>query len=194
MVQWQNGTLQPLWKNNEGIINAYTRHKIDLVNPTPEMISIEDIAHALSNICRFGGHTGEFYSVAQHSILVWALCGNEYTPEIVTRKKIALLHDAPEAYLGDVVKPLKNALGETYSLLELKMQDAICRKFSIALVDNWDPQLKELDKQACQLEFDYFFMDNRKALDRYFNTFENTCWTPAQAKEMYLSIFKETFE
>ena len=69
-------------------------------DPAEEDISILDIAHALANICRFTGHTKHFYSVAQHSVL----CSEYVEPELALH---ALLHDATEAYLGDVARPIK---------------------------------------------------------------------------------------
>lgn len=77
-----------------------------VTDPHPDDVKIEDIAHALSMICRYGGHCREFYSVAQHSVIVaeavWAA-----HPDDTGLALNALLHDAAEAYLGDVVRPLK---------------------------------------------------------------------------------------
>ena len=92
--------------------------------PRAEDIDINDIAHALSHLCRFGGHSAEFYSVAQHSVLVSRECPG-YELE-------ALLHDAAEAFLGDVPRPLKrsNAFGG-YVAAEAHLQAVILRRFGI---------------------------------------------------------------
>lgn len=96
-----------------------------LTAPRPHDIDIGDIAHALSNICRFGGHTREFYSVAQHSVLASRIV----PPEDALA---ALLHDAGEAYVGDMVLPLKNLLPE-YRLIESGMWLAISMAFGVPL-------------------------------------------------------------
>ena len=97
----------------------------DFTDPRPEQIEISDIAWALAHICRFGGHTKQFYSVAQHCVLAarhiehpaWA--------------RDALLHDASEAYTGDMVRPLKNLLPE-FKEIELRIEMAIAKKFNTA--------------------------------------------------------------
>lgn len=177
--------LQPLWENNSGIINTVTRNKFNLLQPDATQIKIEDIAHALSNLCRFGGQSSEFYSVAQHSYMVWCL--------VPTRlKKAALLHDASEAYLGDVVKPVKNLLGSTYAELEYNVMAAIGLKYGLTYEDF--EKVKDFDKKAVEIEFDYFFRDRTDAFEGYFNSHENTCWTPTDAKAMFMYAFEQTFE
>lgn len=90
-------------------IQTYTLRAFDLLAPAPEMVDAEDIAHALSRLNRFSGHThGEPYSVAHHSMLVADLLASWGAPPEVVRE--GLLHDAPEAYYGDLVSPLKMAL------------------------------------------------------------------------------------
>lgn len=89
----------------------------------PEDVDIQDIAHALSNICRFGGHCREFYSVAQHSVLVAGRVSAE-------NGLVALLHDAPEAYCGDVVRPLKQDL-VGFSDIESDIWLAIAEHFGL---------------------------------------------------------------
>ncbi|RYF85792.1 MAG: hypothetical protein EOO03_12755, partial [Chitinophagaceae bacterium] len=97
----------PVHAYQKGTFNTASGLAIDLNNIHSRDININDIATALSRIPRFGGHTCAFYSVAQHSVLVAALA-----PDYL--KKEALLHDAAEAYLGDVIKPLKHILGKKY--------------------------------------------------------------------------------
>lgn len=98
--------------------------RFDLLNPTPDMIRPEDIAYALARICRFNGHTRCHYSVAEHSIRVAALVPAEH-------QLAALLHDAPEAYIGDVSSPLKALLPE-YRDIEHRIWSAICKRFDIS--------------------------------------------------------------
>lgn len=81
-------------------ILTYTGRAFDLAAPRADLISTVDIAHSLSMICRFGGHPRRHYSVAQHSLLVAGIVPPEH-------QLIALLHDATEAYVGDMVRPIK---------------------------------------------------------------------------------------
>jgi uncharacterized protein len=83
-----------------GFFTTFTGIRINPINPDINAINITDIARALSNCCRFGGHVRKFYSIAQHSVIVSNLCDPEDALE-------GLLHDASEAYLGDMVRPLK---------------------------------------------------------------------------------------
>lgn len=92
----------------------------DFINPEFARFDIGEIAHALSHICRFTGHCREFYSVAQHSVLV-----SQVHPTLE-----ALMHDASEAYLGDVSSPLK-ALLPCYREIEHRVERAIFRHFRL---------------------------------------------------------------
>jgi uncharacterized protein len=95
-------------------------------DPRPEDVDIRDIAHALSLMCRFGGHSRCFYSVAEHSIRVAALCSQK-------NKLAALLHDAAEAYLVDLPRPIKysGAMGFEYRKMEVGINIIIHQKFNI---------------------------------------------------------------
>jgi len=104
-------------------------------------ISIIDIAHSLSHICRFTGHTKEFYSVAQHSVLV---CDAQTT---LAEKRAGLLHDATEAYLNDLASPLKASinLGD-YKMMEDKFHDVINTKYNVN--SGMTPNIKKADLEA----------------------------------------------
>lgn len=95
--------------------------------PKVEEVDMFDICHALSNLCRFAGHSREFYSVAQHSVLV----SQNVPPEDALW---GLLHDATEAYLTDMPRPLKRApvFGELYLQYENKLMDVIIEKFGLS--------------------------------------------------------------
>lgn len=104
-------------------IQTYTGRQFWPLDPRPEDVCINDIAHALGNICRYGGHCKEFYSVAQHSIYV-----SFYVPPAFAL--FGLLHDASEAYLLDFPTPIKDCLLE-YSQYEAKVLKAVFECFDI---------------------------------------------------------------
>ena len=105
-------------------MQTYTGRQFWPLDPQPEDVFIADIAHALANICRFGGHCLQFYSVAQHSIIVSELVPSEY-------ELWGLLHDSAEAYLGDVIRPIKSEMIE-YRDAEYKVLDIILRRFGLS--------------------------------------------------------------
>ncbi len=116
---------------------------VNVFEPTPEMICIEDIAHALSHQCRFSGHLQEFYSVAQHSVMVASLVSDE-------NKFDALMHDASEAYLLDIPTPIKAKL-EHYKDLEHKLMKVIADKFGFKFP--FDAEVKKADAEMLQIEW-----------------------------------------
>lgn len=102
---------------------------VDLMDPDPKTIVLEDIAHALSQICRYNGHTSHFDSVAEHAVFVSKrLERKRHSVEI---QLLGLHHDDHEAYLGDVVRPLKHLLGKTYTTLSCVMDKAIWEALSL---------------------------------------------------------------
>ena len=106
---------------------------------TPDQIDIIDIAHALSNICRFNGHCTEFYSVAEHSYRASVLIGDSTVSE---KPLWGLLHDAAEAYLCDLPRPVKMCILE-YKQIEEEILNAIIIKFGLTLP--MPKEVKEID-------------------------------------------------
>lgn len=107
--------------------------RLDLLNPSPVDIELSDIAHGLARVARWNGQTfGDYpFSVAQHSVLVMSLFAARQ-PEAGARDQLyALLHDAPEYVMGDIISPLKSAMGGDYKDLENRLLSAIHIRFSL---------------------------------------------------------------
>lgn len=109
---------------------------VDLTDPDPADISLIDIAHNLSHICRFGGACNRFYSVAEHAVLVSRLLGSD-----PVRGLVGLHHDDAEAYLGDIPRPLKSLLGDEYAALTVRFDLAIRKALDLP-----DPFLLDLER------------------------------------------------
>ena len=108
--------------------------RLDLLDPSPLDIEIEDIAHGLARVARWNGQTkgSHAFSVAQHCVVVERLAV-ELSPSGLTRQArlMALLHDGPEYVVGDLISPFKAAVGISYKSLELKLQAAIHIRFGL---------------------------------------------------------------
>lgn len=100
-----------------------TGKRFDLYEPDTDLIDPRDVAHSLAHLCRFNGHTREFYSVAQHACMVADLMPEQ-------DKLAALLHDAAEAYIGDMVQPLKQWM-YAYQDVEQWIWERICTRFNL---------------------------------------------------------------
>lgn len=135
----------------EGIIRTSSGIYINVFNPNPDHIIIEDIAHALSFLPRFGGHLPHFYSVAQHSIWCMELA-NKIDP---IHSLAALLHDASEAYLLDIPTPIKSRLPE-YKIAEDNLMKIISNKFGF--VYPLHTAVKFIDKEALKHEWDTYMI------------------------------------
>ncbi len=124
-------------------LQTYTGKQFWPLDPRKKDVCLEDIAHALSLLCRFGGHCREFYSVAQHSVLVAAHCP-------VGMRAQGLMHDATEAYLVDVPRPIKKHLGG-YSDIERGLACVIGKRFGLELAD-LPAEVHEADNRALRTE------------------------------------------
>ena len=107
--------------------------RLDLLDPSPLDIEISDIAHGLARVARWNGQTSgdHAFSVAQHSLLVEAVFGDLIPEASGDARLAALLHDAPEYVIGDMISPFKSVMGGSYKDCELRLQHAIHLRFSL---------------------------------------------------------------
>ena len=115
------------------------------LDPRPEEICIEDIAHALSNQCRFSGHVRKFYSVAEHSVRVSLRVAHPH-------KLWGLLHDASETYMTDLARPIKHysRLGDAYREIEEPLMRCVCARFGLSPAE--PPEVKIADNELLMTE------------------------------------------
>jgi adenosine deaminase len=175
-------------------IQTVSGRRLNPFDPDPDQIDPNDIARALSNQCRFGGHSRVFYSVAQHSAIVSDLVlDNGGGPDAALA---ALLHDAAEAYLVDLPHPLKHrsALGPPYRRAEAVLEEAIRKRFSLP---RDVPGLKPIDRALLATERRTFSqvawhwpeLEGAEPLD-----LELAAWEPARAAREFLARFERLQE
>ena len=130
--------------------------RLDLLDPTPVDIEIEDIAHGLAFVARWNGQTaGDFaYSVAEHSLLVEELYGRIAPKASVKWRLAALLHDAPEYVIGDMISPVKAAVGPGYGALDDRLAAAIHIRFGLPaeVPKTVKRQIKKADRISAWME------------------------------------------
>jgi len=177
-------------------IVTFTGKQFYHLRPAADMICIEDIAHALSMICRWTGHTKWHYSVAQHSWHCSMLL--DYDVELALE---ALLHDAAEAYLGDMNRPLKHYTdaGPAYQKVEAVVEEAISRKFGVRFP--MPEIIKQADTQMLYAERDQIMnagkivTEPRKwGYDEIRATVTIEKWTPRHAEKMFLKRYAELIQ
>jgi 5'-deoxynucleotidase YfbR-like HD superfamily hydrolase len=130
--------------------------RLDLLDPSPLDVELEDIAHGLARVARWNGQTrgAHIFSVAQHSLLVEAIAGHLEAEMSAGWRLMTLLHDAPEYVIGDIISPFKAAVGESYKAVENRLLAAIHLRFSLppevpALLHR---KIKRADRVAAFLE------------------------------------------
>lgn len=181
MQELHPGTIQI----NSGVL-------FDIENPDPDTIRLHDIAHALGNLCRWGGHSKQFYSVAQHSF---------YASYLVKRPfaMAALLHDATEAYLVDIPRPLKAMLPE-YKRLEQNLAVHIAMAFNLPVNAFELREVKHADNFLMAMEAvelctnpDIILASIGGRPDRLIRDIDPNfiCWTPPIARDRFLYRFRQ---
>jgi 5'-deoxynucleotidase YfbR-like HD superfamily hydrolase len=130
--------------------------RLDLIDPSPLDIEIADIAHGLARVARWNGQTKgpEIFSVAQHSLLVEALFAASDVLPSGKARLAALLHDAPEYVIGDMISPFKAAVGGDYKLVEARLKRAVLIRFGLPAEspDDLDRRIKIADRASAYIE------------------------------------------
>ena len=171
--------------------------RLDLLDPTPMDIEIEDIAHGLAFVARWNGQTvGDWpYSVAEHSLLVEELFTRD-NPDAPARWRLAaLLHDAPEYVIGDMISPVKAAVGPGYGALDERLTAAIHLRFGLpaALPVAIKKKIKRADRISAWLEAVQIAGFTRREADKYFGAPEQAVagltiapHAPVEVREAFL--------
>jgi uncharacterized protein len=178
--------------------------RLDLIDPSPLDVEIGDIAHGLARVARWNGQTrgAEIFSVAQHSLLVEAIFSRLDAAAPREARLAALLHDAPEYVIGDMISPFKAAIGGDYKEIERRLLAAILMRFGLKPVMPADlaKAIKAADRdaafyEATQLagfalgEAKRFFREPRVALSEFATYLAP--WRPEAAQARFLARFTE---
>ena len=177
--------------------------RLDLLDPTPLDVEIEDIAHGLAFVARWNGQTrGDWpYSVAEHSLLVEALFVRADPGATARDRLAALLHDAPEYVIGDMISPVKAAVGPGYGALDDRLQGAINLRFGLSARTpaRLKRAIKRADRQSAWLEAVQIAGFSRAEADRTFGRPDRTAIEdvtiepkpPADVRAAYLARHAE---
>ena len=182
----RNGTA---WRGEGRIgdwMQTYTGRAFYPMDPRVSDIDPLDIAHALSMICRYGGHSTRFYSVAEHCVLMSRAVHPLIAPQ-------ALLHDATEAYVGDMIRPLKRSM-PAYRAAEDRLAVAISERFSLPVL--YSPEVKEADSRILLDERAAVLGASPRPWSAYLESLTPlgvtvTGWSPQRAKREYLWRLEE---
>ena len=178
--------------------------RLDLLDPSPLDIEVADIAHGLARVARWNGQTSgtHIFSVAQHTLLVEAVM-REHAPRVDIRVRLgALLHDAPEYVVGDMISPFKAVIGGSYKVVEKRLLAAIHIRFGLpaSLPAAIERQIKDADMGAAYLEATHLAGFSRAEAKRLFGNDPHlppaivedylTPWSAGKAEKRFLARFK----
>lgn len=170
-------------------ITTYTGKHFDPVNPDASLLYIEDIAHALSLLCRGNGHVQTFFSVGQHCIA----CAKEAQARGLSARLIlaCLIHDASECYMSDVPRPFKQTLPE-YNRLEDQLLDMIYTHFLGSTLDNAEQEiLKDIDNAMLWYDLTYLLHEKQPLpKPQVYDEPDYTVRPFTDVEEEYLQIYR----
>jgi len=179
-------TYQPLTEppRHGDWMQTYTGRQFWPLDARADEVDIVDIAHALSQTCRYGGHCEQFYSVAEHSVLCSLVVPAEHALQ-------ALLHDATEAYLVDVPRPIKRFLGN-YEQIEQALAFVIGQHFGVEL-EHLDPSVKAADNAVLLAEADEIMKPHPAPWCIPGEPAEVSihCYQPRDAEALFLARYQE---
>ncbi len=178
--------------------------RLDLLDPSPMDVEIEDIAHGLARVARWNGQTkGPIpFNVAQHSLIVESFCGELKPGWPVKWRLAALLHDAPEFVIGDMISPFKAQLGEQYKTIESRLMQAIHLRFALPahLPDAVEKLIKRADRASAYFEAVQIAGFEVEEAGKFFSNPRGVtpltlkAMTSVDAQEAYLERFFELYE
>jgi hypothetical protein len=172
------------------VITTYSGKLIDPFSPDPQKINIEDIATALSKVCRWNGHINKFFSVAQHSVYVSYMVPQD-------QALLGLLHDSTEAYLGDMINPVKHmgSMGD-YIALENLFGEAIAKRFDLPTLEK-TPEVEEIDHVVLCFEAVNLgrsvptrYTDLYRKYKGWLDLIPFDAWSPQDAQEKFLRRYE----
>lgn len=182
MNQVKELTAEEALASKDRVIRTYSGRYIDVFDPNPDDILLEDIFHGLALESRWGNQCPHFYSVAQHSVLTAQIVKNTIDPKLALE---ALLHDASEAYLHDMPKPIKNAMPD-YRMIEDGLMGIIAKKFGF----NWplDPAVHAVDGDMLKLEWNALMVSDIPDYSRLGGSPWDPVDSEAAIRQMYYEL------
>lgn len=171
--------------------STYTGKRFYYDEIDPDSIDIEDVAHALSRQCRFNGHLNGFFSTAQHSV--------EMVPFFNHRleRRLALLHDIAETWLGDLVSPFKRSLGGMYEAFEEPIHEVAFKKFGILdTYHNCWSEIMDVDRRLLYedaVRWGVSLPGDGFVPEGFESVLTREQWSCDKAEEMFLKAFYDTF-
>jgi len=173
-------------------VNFYTLkgYNFDLLNPDENMIDIEEIAHCLAYQCRYNGHIpgGKFLSIAEHCVMVCERIQSNVEYGAVNIPLIALLHDAAEVYIGDIISPLKKIIPEIKEI-EKGIEAVVHKKFGLEVSARVRQVVKDADNKVNDLEM----MSNTLLRESGESSSGIDYLEPKQAEKAFMKKFREVY-